>query len=241
MGFDMKINLNINDYCIDKVRNIILKKYAAENETKIDIEDTIKKEIFQLPETLKNEMKPYVIYKMSSGATGDKNIDSSTCSIAVLSFGEAYEKIYAKMLKYGREDELTIIQDIHLLLIDELIKEFKKLYCRLHRRYIKNIVMIDCKNPDNKEKMLKLIKQFDVYKMISIKSNNIKDKNKKNNVEKEISENESFEKDSSDKSNITNDCLCDRLNEIYEQLISSQIVVFYAILTENPDGFSLLM
>lgn len=207
----MKINLNINDYCIDKVKDIILKNYVDEDADKIGIEDTIKKEILQLPEMLKNEMKPYVIYKMNSGATGDKNADSSTCSIAVLSMGEAYEKIYAKVLEYGSGGELVILEEIYCLLIDEMIKEFKKLYYKLHRRYIKNIIMVDCKNPENKEIMLKLIKQFDVYKMRCTKEDNSKEKSKKN------------------------------YNDIYKLLISSQMVVFYAFFTENPDDFSLLI
>ena len=182
-------------------------------------------------------MEPYAMYRINSRVTGIKLIDDSQAAIVAMTLGKGPDDLKDGYTKKSELDKAYMLDCITNEILMNMYVEFNNLYSRFHRRYVKRYVFIgDEIKTDKIPGLLDEIneKENDSEKK-SKKNDNIsndvqKDKAGKEEIalfSEEVGTIDMPKEERSKKNNIS-------ANE-YGVLTPTKSVVFYALLTENPN------
>lgn len=175
-------------------------------------------------EEMQKYLKPYAVYRMNQRDTGIKEIDNRQSAIVAMTLGNGVDMLKDSLTSEGKLDEAYILECISSELLLAMYSDFNKEYAKFHRRYVERYVFIGDEIPVTV--IPKLLKEVKGVK-ISANSSAENDADSEPDAESEESE-------AADGKN--EDCYEDDItsNE-YGVLMPSKSVIFYAILTENPN------
>lgn len=195
----------------------IVRKYHFEPESEADITAVYEK--------MQKYLKPYAVYRMNQRDTGIKEIDNRQSAIVAMTLGNGVDTLKDSLTSEGKLDEAYILECISSELLLAMYGDFNKEYAKFHRRYVERYVFIGDEIPVTV--IPKLLKEV---KGVKISANSSAD----DEPDAEDEEAEGKESKASDGENETC-CEDDITSNEYGVLMPSKSVIFYAILTENPN------
>lgn len=182
-------------------------------------------------------MEPYAIYRINSRVTGIKLIDDSQAAIVAMTLGKGLDELKDDYTKNSELDKAYMLDCISNEILMNMYVEFNNLYSRFHRRYVKRYVFIgDEIKTDRIPGLLDEINERDN----NSEKNNKKTENSDNDMIKDKAGKEemlfseeigTIDMPKEDKAIKDNNISA---NE-YGVLTPTKSVVFYALLTENPN------
>lgn len=220
----MKVRMMVEQQNIGGFIDSVAEKYH--------FNDADKAELLRVYEQMAICMGPYASYRINQRMTGLRIIDDSQTAIVAMTLGVGVDRLQERYIRADKLDEAYMLDCIANELLINMYSEFNKSYARFHRRYVQRYVFIGNEIP------LTVIPGL----LEEIKGKGVKAKTADEQVEKENGSMEN-DADKANASNVKDDKKAgDRLvesNEItaneYGVLIPSKSVVFYAVLSENPE------
>lgn len=226
----MKVRMTVEQQNIEGFIDAVTEKYH------FNVGD--KPEILKVYEQMAVCMGPYASYRINQRVTGLRIIDDSQTAIVAMTLGVGVDRLQERYIRADMLNEAYMLDCIANELLMNMYSEFNKSYARFHRRYVQRYVFIGDEIP------LTVIPGL----LDEIKGKRVRTEgtDRKSESEGDVSEKTEVSKDDTDKAdslNVKRDKNADdRLiesNEItaneYGVLIPSKSVVFYAILSENPE------
>lgn len=181
--------------------------------SKYHFEDKDFEQITKIYEQIRLHMEPYAMYKMNHRMTGLSMIDDAQTAMVALTLGSGIDSMKERFTRQGKLAEAYILDCLSNELLLAMYKEFNKSYAKFHRRYVQRYVFIgDEISPTTIPRMLDDMK-------------GIKQKNEEDTVAalQENTQKEALREQEE---------IC--ANE-YGVLTPSKSVIFYALLSDNPN------
>lgn len=208
----MKVRMMIEQQNIEEFIDAVAEKYHFNEDDK--------DELLKVYEQMVLCMGPYASYRLNQKVTGLRIIDDSQAAIVAMTLGVGVDRLQDRYMRAEKLEQAYMLECISNELLLKMYSEFNKSYARFHRRYVQRYVFIGTEIPlTNIPKILDEIKGRRV--------------DKKAQEEKSKTVNSEVEMGSEVSAKIVDS------NEIianeYGVLTPSKSVVFYAILSENPD------
>lgn len=212
----MKVRMSLEQQDKDKLIDKIIDKYHftdGDRETLIMIYGQLKKYI-----------EPYASYRINQRITGVPDIDDGPSAMVSMTLGAGVDRLQERYIRDDRLEEAYMLDCICAELLLLLYGEFNRSYARFHRRYVKRYVFIGDEIP------LTAIPGI----LTDIRGKKTSAKKNDNAVSENTEEISDTISDSAAE--------CERLMEHdeitcneYGVLTPSKSVVFYAVLSENPN------
>lgn len=203
----MKIRIPVDEMIYDRVLSAIKNKYTLTSD-----EQSLLNQMYR---QIKEIVSPFALYKINSNITGNQLVDNNTSAVVIINLGEDLDALYNEYVIANETEKIYLLDCIANELLPELCVMFNLLYGKFHRRYIKKYIFVDYRNELQETYIIHLLKMLD----------------SKEEVKRKIENDNSTDCD-------TSELLDDQSNdyrEKYEKLIGSKSVMFYAVLTENPN------
>lgn len=246
----MRVRLGVEQNNIDDFINKIIFKYHFDKKDAIDLKRTYL-DMVKL-------IDAKAVYKINQHVTGVKEIDDNQSAVVAMTLGDGIDRMQEDMIKEQRIAEAYMMDCIADELLLLLYKEFNKTYARYHRRYVKKYVFIgeEVKLEAIPDILDDLYATKDVREKIKTDNIEIESKKKhhgKSNKKDSVENNKIAKTAKSDSSKIDevnlsyvnevdkndNEFSQEELREIkanqYGNMVPIKSVLFYAILTENPE------
>ncbi|MBQ9199090.1 MAG: hypothetical protein IJ141_02805 [Lachnospiraceae bacterium] len=186
-----------------------------------------RRELTEIYYKIMETAEPYAEYRINQRVTGIRLIDDNQAAIVSMTLGIGLDDLKDSYTKKSELDKAYMLDCITNELLMKMYVEFNNMYARYHRRYVKRYVFIGDEISTNKiPELLNEIKEKDC-----IAQEKRSDEDKKIEMTAFNEEIGSLDLDKQEK-DIHNKEIS--ANE-YGVLSPAKSVVFYAILTENPN------
>ena len=222
----MKVRMSVEQQNRETFMNCVLLKYH--------FSESDRERLTQVYEQMKICMGPYAAYRINQKVTGIQAIDDGPAAIVSMTLGAGIDRVQEHYMRHGQLEEAYMIDCLSSELLLQMYGEFNAAYAKFHRRYVKRYVFIGNEIPvtvipdllqDIRGKKRQPDKQED------------KNADQENRVKSDIAMNEETGKSLCD-----SQPACERLMEHdeisaneYGVMSPSKSVVFYAVLSENPN------
>ena len=170
---------------------------------------------------LKNYLGPYASYRINQKVTGVPAIDEGPSAIVAMTLGAGVDRLQERYMRSEKLEEAYMIDCLCAELLLRMYAEFNASYAKFHRRYVKRYVFIGDEIP--------VTAMSDLLK--DIRGEKKKADNKTCETTDEAAAELCDKKDKCEKLMEHENITC---NE-YGVLSPSKSVVFYAVLSENPN------
>ncbi|MDE6024826.1 MAG: hypothetical protein K2G45_05165 [Lachnospiraceae bacterium] len=211
----MKIRMSIEQSDDEKIIKKVMEKYHFDKEAENELKAVYKKMLLC--------MSPYAIYKMNQRDTGVKFVDDRQSAIVAMTLGCGVDSLEERLTNEGKLDEAYMLECIAGEMLLNMYKDFNRSYARFHRRYVERYVFIGDEIPVTV--IPRLLEEIKGSKP-GITTGTVTDAEASEELSV-LDEDEIGLKTAVDADEITT-------NE-YGVLSPSKSVIFYAILTENPN------
>ncbi|MBQ9608228.1 MAG: hypothetical protein IJV15_02130 [Lachnospiraceae bacterium] len=234
----MRIRLSAKQPNVEKFIDGIIDRYHFEKKDK--------ETLINIYEKLSDAIAPMAAYRINRRVTGYKVIDDNPAAIVVLTLGDGPDEIKDKYTKDGKLDKSYMLDCITNEMLMNMYVEFNQTYAKYHRRYVKRYVFIG--DEISTEKIPELLNEiYSADKSGAERKifENIKANGKKSDFD------ESDNNDESNDNNVSEKVYAEEIGLIetpeikkksdyvsansYGVMTPTKSVVFYAILTENPN------
>ncbi len=208
----MKIRMSIEHSDDEKLINRVMEKYHFDKEAEKVIRTVYEK---MLP-----YISPYAIYRMNQRDTGLKIVDDRQSAIVAMTLGRGIDSLEEQLTREGKHEEAYMLECIAGELLLNMYRDFNKSYARFHRRYVERYVFIGDEIP--KTVIPGLLEELKKSKPVVCTA-----------ADTEASEELSDFGDEEELKTATepDEITADGNGGLYP----SKSVIFYAVLTENPN------
>lgn len=224
----MRVRMNAKQPNADRFINGIMDRYHFGINSK--------GELLEIYNKIVKCMEPYAIYRINSRVTGVKLIDDSQAAIVAMTLGKGPDELKDGYTKKSELDKAYMLDCITNEILMNMYVEFNNMYSRFHRRYVKRYVFIgDEINTDKIPELLDEINERDS----GLGKNNKKSEDYENDIKDKDGNEEAIFSEEIGTIDIPKDEKTVKDNNIkaneFGVLTPTKSVVFYALLTENPN------
>ncbi len=222
----MKVRMSVEQQNSDEFINQVISKHH--------FSESDKERLVQVYQQIKMSMGPYAAYRINQKVTGVQAIDDGPAAIVSMTLGAGVDRLQERYMRNGQLEEAYMLDCLASELLLQMYGEFNAAYARFHRRYVKRYVFIGDEIPASA--IPDLLRDI---------------KGQKRQPDKQAdkqSEEQEQTKTEADVNEETGKNLCDS-QPAYERLMEhdeisaneygvlspSKSVVFFAILSENPN------
>lgn len=222
----MKVRMSVEQQNSDEFINQVISKHH--------FSESDRERLVQVYQQIKMCMGPYAAYRINQKVTGVQAIDDGPAAIVSMTLGAGVDRLQERYMRNGQLEETYMLDCLASELLLQMYGEFNAAYARFHRRYVKRYVFIGDEIPASA--IPDLLRDIRGQKRQPDKQ-----------ADKQPEEQEQA-KTEADMSEETGKNLCDS-QPAYERLMEhdeisaneygvlspSKSVVFFAVLSENPN------
>ena len=227
----MRIRLSAKQPNVDKFIDGVIDRYHFEKKDK--------ETLINIYERLNDVIAPMAAYRINQRVTGHKVIDDNPAAIVVLTLGQGPDEIKDKYTKDGKLDKSYMLDCITNEMLMNMYVEFNQTYAKYHRRYVKRYVFIG--DEISTEKIPELLTEIYSADKNSTKKTSSDSDDNKDKINEEASDNKaSSDKIFEEETGLLDTPIIQKKPTLvsansYGVMTPTKSVVFYAILTENPE------
>lgn len=130
----MKIRMSIDHAEDEKIIKRVMEQYHFDKESE--------KIIRKVYEKMLRLVSPYAVYRMNQRDTGVKIVDDRQSAIVAMTLGCGIDSMEEQLTREGKHEEAYILQCLAGELLLNMYRDFNKSYARFHRRYVERYVFI---------------------------------------------------------------------------------------------------